>query len=132
MINFCAKIIVALDKIDMKDNENNNEGKEENENLNSPPPQRHAVLIFLPGIYEIEEMHIFLSSEYHKNKLWDLVTLHSLISADEQQRVFHRPPPNHRRIILSTNIAESSITVPDIKYGKLLHIILKRNIVQKH
>lgn len=107
MINFCTLIIDALDQIDINDNE---------EDSNSL--QRHAVLVFLPGIYEIEELYNYLSSVYHMNKLWDLVILHSLISSDEQQQVFHKPPEGYRRIILSTNIAESSITVPDIKYGK--------------
>jgi len=105
MINVCFLIINALDLIDINDNEDSNS------------LQRHAVLIFLPGIYEIEEMYNYLSV-HHMNKLWDLVILHSCISSDEQQRVFHKPPEGYRRIILSTNVAESSITVPDIKYGK--------------
>ncbi|XP_072756559.1 probable ATP-dependent RNA helicase spindle-E isoform X2 [Anoplolepis gracilipes] len=105
MINFCSLIINALDQIDVNDNE------EDSDLL-----QRHTVLIFLPGIYEIEEMYNYLSSVYHAKKLWDLIILHSLISSDEQQQVFHKPPEGYRRIILSTNVAESSITVPDIKY----------------
>lgn len=105
MINVCSFIINALDRIDKNDNEDSNS------------LQRHAVLIFLPGIHEIEEMYNYLSVQ-HINKLWDLMILHSWISSDEQQRVFYKPPEGYRRIILSTNIAESSITVPDIKYGK--------------
>ncbi|KMQ97708.1 putative atp-dependent rna helicase spindle-e-like protein [Lasius niger] len=104
MINFCSLIIIALDQVDINDNED------------SDSPQRHSVLIFLPGIYEIEELYNYLSSVYHMNKLWDLVILHSLISSDEQQQVFYKPPEGYRRIILSTNVAESSITVPDVKY----------------
>lgn len=107
MINFCSLIIDALDQIDINDNE------EDSDSL-----QRHAVLVFLPGIYEIEELYNYLSSVYHENKFWDLMILHSLISSDEQQQIFHKPPEGYRRIILSTNVAESSITVPDIKYGK--------------
>ncbi|KAG5328427.1 SPNE helicase, partial [Acromyrmex charruanus] len=106
MFNFCSLIINALDEIDINDNE---------KDLNSS--QRHAVLIFLPGIYEIEELYNYLSSTYHQNKLWDLTILHSLVSDDhEQHRVFQKPLEGYRRIILSTNIAESSITVPDVKY----------------
>jgi len=111
MINFCTLIINALDQIDINDDEGD-----------SNSLQRHTVLIFLPGIYEIEELYNYLSSAYHQNKLWDLTILHSLVSDDnDQRRVFQTPPEGYRRIILSTNIAESSITVPDVKYGK--HII---------
>lgn len=50
---------------------------------------------------------------------WKIFILHSLISTEEQQMIF-KPLEEEglRKIILSTNIAESSITVPDVKYGK--------------
>lgn len=123
MINFCAKIIIALDQIDINnEDKNNHDDKNEAEDGEAKilvaSSQRHTVLVFLPGIFEMEKLHIFLSSECYKDKLWDLVMLHSMISSDEQQRVFYKAPACHRRIILSTNIAESSITVPDVKYGK--------------
>nr|XP_026494263.1 probable ATP-dependent RNA helicase spindle-E [Vanessa tameamea] len=84
-----------------------------------------SVLIFLPGIHEIEELYSCLTDVVLRRKLadaecasykWWVLPLHSTITADEQVRVFQRAPPGHRKIILATNIAESSITVPDIKY----------------
>ncbi|VVD01565.1 unnamed protein product [Leptidea sinapis] len=84
-----------------------------------------SVLIFLPGINEIEDLYSCLTDVALRRKLvdadcaklnWWVLPLHSTITADEQVRVFQRAPPGHRKIILSTNIAESSITVPDIKY----------------
>ncbi|XP_025201691.1 probable ATP-dependent RNA helicase spindle-E [Melanaphis sacchari] len=78
---------------------------------------KKSVLIFLPGIYEIEEMHRrmedLMASENHK---WILIPLHSSITSEEQDRVFMQAPLNYRKIILSTNIAESSITVPDVSF----------------
>lgn len=53
----------------------------------------------------------------YKSK-WDILPLHSSITVEEQKKVFLSPRPGHRKIILATNIAESSITVPDIDYGK--------------
>ena len=59
------------------------------------------------------------------HRLW-VLPLHSTVTATEQRRVFDLPEPGMRKVILSTNIAESSITVKDIKYG-LWH--LKNNTV---
>lgn len=52
-----------------------------------------------------------------RNHKWMLIPLHSSITSEEQNRVFMRAPLNYRKIILSTNIAESSITVPDVYFG---------------
>lgn len=43
--------------------------------------------------------------------------LHSNLSYEVQDEVMHTPSPDVFRIILSTNIAESSITIPYIEYG---------------
>ncbi|XP_046649298.1 probable ATP-dependent RNA helicase spindle-E [Daphnia pulicaria] len=94
----------------------------EYENISSV---RSAVLIFLPGTGEIDAMHKalvdFETNAVHKN-YWHILPLHSRITSEEQSRVFQSItclPTNFRhfrKIILSTNIAESSITVPDITY----------------
>lgn len=55
----------------------------------------------------------------HDFHQWEIVPLHSTITSDEQQKVFQAPKDYYRKIILSTNIAESSVTVPDVMYGKL-------------
>ncbi|XP_012523502.1 probable ATP-dependent RNA helicase spindle-E [Monomorium pharaonis] len=98
---FSTHIIHVFDSIDNKNN--------------SGDYNRAAVLVFLPGFAEIEEMRNILLSEKYDAK-WDIIILHSLISTEEQENIFKKPPKNYRRIILSTNIAESSITVPDVKY----------------
>lgn len=76
---------------------------------------RGTVLVFLPGIEEINDMYKELMNDKILLK-WEIIPLHSSITWDEQKKVFNRPEPGYRKIILSTNIAESSITVPDIKY----------------
>lgn len=43
-------------------------------------------------------------------------TLHSKMQTGEQRKVFKPTPPNVRKIILSTNIAETSLTIDDVIY----------------
>lgn len=81
-----------------------------------------TVLIFLPGINEIDRMDRVLretlsriANPSEKPNL-DIHRLHSILPADEQVKVFRKPAPGQRKVILSTNIAESSITVPDVKF----------------
>uniref|UniRef100_A0A2H1VSJ0 SFRICE_012151 n=1 Tax=Spodoptera frugiperda TaxID=7108 RepID=A0A2H1VSJ0_SPOFR len=84
-----------------------------------------SVLIFLPGIHEIEDLYSCLTDLDLREKIcdkecrtykWYVLPLHSTITSEEQARVFQRVQRGHRKVILATNIAESSITVPDIKY----------------
>lgn len=75
-----------------------------------------SVLIFLPGIAEIENMYDKLRKPPQNGEKWWLCPLHSSVTYDEQIKVFRPPPKNHRKIIIATNIAESSITVSDTKY----------------
>ena len=70
------------------------------------------VLVFLPGEREIREAAEVLR-KHHPAKT-EILPLFSRLSAEEQDRVFTRGP--HRRIVLSTNVAETSLTVPGIHY----------------
>lgn len=78
-------------------------------------PVRGAVLVFLPGYEEISTLTDMLRDDCVSLK-WTVLPLHSSVTQQEQQSVFLAPSKGYRKIILSTNIAESSITVPDIKY----------------
>lgn len=74
------------------------------------------MLIFLPGEREIREAaenlrkHAFVQREAHT----EILPLFSRLSAEEQERIFK--PSNVRRIVLATNVAETSLTVPGIRY----------------
>ncbi|KOC61958.1 putative ATP-dependent RNA helicase spindle-E [Habropoda laboriosa] len=109
MMEFCVKLMKVLDDVDMKADDAH---YEEETNVY----ERHVILVFLPGINEITEMHSMLALPNHEEVKWDIVILHSSITSEEQQLIFRKPPSGYRRVILSTNIAESSITVPDVKY----------------
>lgn len=109
MAEFSARIIHVFDSIDKKNNDTSDTSEYE----------RSTVLMFLPGFGEIEDLRAVLLSSKYADAKWDIIILHSLISTEEQENIFKKPPKNFRRIILSTNIAESSITVPNVKYGML-------------
>ncbi|MEC5388091.1 ATP-dependent RNA helicase HrpA [Uliginosibacterium sp. H3] len=70
------------------------------------------VLVFLPGEREIREAAEALRKHHAPGT--EILTLFARQSAQEQQRVFGRS--NGRRVVLSTNVAETSLTVPGIRY----------------
>ena len=51
-----------------------------------------------------------------ETKRWIILALHSTLSADDQDRVFDHPPDGVRKCILSTNIAETSVTVDGVRF----------------
>lgn len=73
-----------------------------------------AILVFLPGLGEIRGLLERLQAGrlFRDERRFWLLPLHSALSSAEQQRVFQKPPGRGvRKIILSTNIAETSVTV---------------------
>lgn len=72
------------------------------------------VLVFLSGEAEIRDAQDALSGRPNT----EVVPLYGRLSAAEQHRVFdtRRPPGIRRRVVLATNVAETSLTVPGIKY----------------
>jgi ATP-dependent RNA helicase DHX8/PRP22 len=53
---------------------------------------------------------------------FEILPLYAAMPPDEQLKVFVPPPPGVRRYILSTNIAETSVTISGIKYGMLFYL----------
>ena len=70
------------------------------------------ILIFLPGEREIREAADSLVQ--HKRAGVEIMPLFSRLSFEDQERVFK--PHHSRRIVLATNVAETSVTVPGIRY----------------
>ena len=70
------------------------------------------VLIFLPGEREIRDARDMLEGRDIPNT--EILPLFGRLNMNEQQRVF--APSKQRRIILATNVAETSITIPNIHY----------------
>ena len=70
------------------------------------------ILVFLPGERDIREVAEHVSRQNYRHL--DVLPLYGRLSASEQQRIFSHT--GRRRIVLSTNVAETSITVPGIIY----------------
>ncbi|MGZ5228067.1 MAG: ATP-dependent RNA helicase HrpA, partial [Burkholderiales bacterium] len=70
------------------------------------------VLIFLPGEREIRETAEALRKHHPKGA--EILPLYARLSFEEQERIFK--PGTARRIVLATNVAETSLTVPGIRY----------------
>lgn len=87
-----------------------------------------AILVFLPGLEEIVQVDKLLREtsplrvNYSDESAFKIFMLHSSMPAG-QSEVFEPVPKGCRKIILSTNIAETSITIPDVQHvidtGKL-------------
>lgn len=68
-----------------------------------------SILVFLPGIYEIESLHSILGRYESIQDKYMLIIMHSSLTTDQQKEAFIRS--TLPRVILSTNIAESSVTI---------------------
>jgi ATP-dependent helicase HrpA len=90
-------ILAAVDELAQYDNSQQTKGD---------------ILVFLSGEREIRELAEALRKHHPDHT--DILPLYSRQSAGEQNRVFKLT--GHRRIILATNVAETSLTVPGIRY----------------
>ncbi|XP_078378634.1 uncharacterized protein LOC144661700 [Oculina patagonica] len=75
-----------------------------------------AILCFLAGWDEITVVHDMLASKIQDKSNFLVLPLHSMLPMFNQQAVFERPPVGVRKIVLATNIAETSITIDDVVY----------------
>jgi ATP-dependent RNA helicase DHX57 len=74
-----------------------------------------SVLVFLPGIAEIQRAYDRvqdLSRKGSAGALWP-VPVHGSLSPADQKKVFQKPPGGARKVVLATNICETSITIDD-------------------
>eukprot|EP00039_Didymoeca_costata_P004713 m.75692 g.75692 ORF g.75692 m.75692 type:complete len:691 (-) comp12518_c0_seq1:97-2169(-) len=69
-----------------------------------------AILVFLPGWTEILKVKEGIES----NRNAHIILLHSMVSSRDQRQIFDPPPSGMRKVVLATNIAETSITIDDV------------------
>lgn len=76
-----------------------------------------AILVFLPGIGDISKLISKMSeSNAFPQYSHEIYPLHSKLPTIHQKRIFERTPDGIRKIIIATNIAETSITIDDVVY----------------
>ena len=77
-----------------------------------------AILVFLPGLQEIEDAIDTLQQmkrKYHQNICsLNLIALHSVVELEQQNRAILPAAANECKVVFATNIAETSITIPDV------------------
>lgn len=75
---------------------------------------RAAILVFCPGVGEIRQAMDAIRSVGLDGAV--ILPLHANLAAHEQRRVFQRVQKHERKIIVATNVAETSITIPEVCY----------------
>jgi ATP-dependent helicase HrpB len=69
------------------------------------------VLVFLPGAGEIRRT----AERLHRTVSADVVSLHGNLSGEEQDRAIRPSPRGHRKVVLATSIAETSLTIEGVR-----------------
>ena len=84
----------------------------------SPPTSQtgDAILVFLSGIAEISKVNKMLRQRNLSTLNAEVHQLHSSLPNEVQKRVFRKTKPGEWKIVLSTNIAETSVTVEDVTH----------------
>jgi ATP-dependent helicase HrpB len=73
-----------------------------------------SVLAFLPGAAEIRRTQNFLAERVHDASI-EIVPLFGALDASVQDRAIAPPPRGHRKVVLATSIAETSLTIEGVR-----------------
>ncbi|XP_041090388.1 probable ATP-dependent RNA helicase DHX34 isoform X3 [Polyodon spathula] len=81
-----------------------------------PPEERGDLLLFLSGVSEISTVLEAAQTYATHTRNWIVLPLHSTLSVTDQDKVFDISPPGVRKCIISTNIAETSVTIDGVRF----------------
>ncbi|TNN66622.1 putative ATP-dependent RNA helicase DHX34 [Liparis tanakae] len=81
-----------------------------------PPEERGDLLLFLSGVAEISTIQEACQVYATHTQRWIVLPLHSTLSLAQQDKVFDISPPAVRKCIISTNIAETSVTIDGVRF----------------
>ncbi|ORC84752.1 putative ATP-dependent RNA helicase [Trypanosoma theileri] len=96
--------------------------------LNMYADPQHAILVFLPGRAQVEQLQLWLESNMRKPM--DIVAWHSAVDLAVIEEAIGRRLPFQQKIYLATDIAEVSITLPDVVFVIDL-VLVKRPKINK-
>ncbi|KAI8638361.1 P-loop containing nucleoside triphosphate hydrolase protein [Parasitella parasitica] len=88
----------------------------DNETVKIDGGSEPAILIFMPGAMEIKRCVEALEERLGNRSEFDILPLHANLSPQEQTRVFKTVPAHVRKIVVATNVAETSITIEGVVY----------------
>jgi ATP-dependent RNA helicase DHX57 len=88
----------------------------DNETVKIEGGSEPAVLIFMPGAMEIKRCVEALEERLGNRSEFEILPLHANLSPQEQTRVFKAVPNHVRKIVVATNVAETSITIEGVVY----------------
>ncbi|KAI8064692.1 P-loop containing nucleoside triphosphate hydrolase protein [Gongronella butleri] len=81
-----------------------------------PSHERGDLLIFVSGINEITALEDELGAYADATRKWVVLILHSSVAMDDQDKIFDAAPEGIRKCIISSNIAETSVTIDGIRF----------------
>ena len=87
--------------------------------IHQESPAKEDVLAFLTGQEEIESMVKQvknIAKEFPDRPRLDVIGLYAAKPMEQQQQVFRKTGENCRKVVLATNIAETSVTIPGVKH----------------
>nr|MCU0564599.1 ATP-dependent helicase HrpB [Desulfobacterales bacterium] len=82
--------------------------------LSAARAEEGSILVFLPGAPEIRRVHRLLADAL-RGPEWILAPLFGSLAKDEQDRAIAPAPAGRRKVVLATNIAETSLTIEGIR-----------------
>ena len=84
--------------------------------LHKKEPLEGDILVFLTTPVETEQAQTYIQRDMNISSEIKCLVLHGRLGPEEQQLVFEKAPRLKRKIVFATNCAETSITIPNIKY----------------
>jgi HrpA-like RNA helicase len=108
--NYEERAAEVVEEICLNDKSSNSQSS-----INNPSSNVGDILIFMPGKGEIERTKQSIEDlRNFKDLNLDIITVHADLPIEEQNRIFKQT--SQRKVVIATNIAETSLTVPGIIY----------------